>query len=532
MEKPHVKLLSDGSVQESIGGAYEGASRTSQEIAMWSPSNLSADKEISQSKNMVDARAKDMVKNDGYIAGAVDTHKDSIVGSQFTLNAKPNLNILNKVSPGFDEAWLEAFQQDVEAQFALWAESPDGWPDASRISTFTGLVRLAVGMGVYTGEVLASAEWITARGKPFKTSIQMIDVDRLSNPGGVTDTSTLVGGIEKDRFGAPIAYHIRSAHPSDWTNTDAYKWKRVKSRKYWGRRQIIHIFEPNRANQTRAVSAMVSTLKEMKMTKKYQDVVLQNAVLNATFAATIESELPTDVTFDQLGAGNEGGNAAANYMAQVGAYAGSSNNMKIDGAKIPHLWPGQKLSLQNTGNPGGVGDKFEQSLLRHVAASLGLSYEQFAKDFTQTNYSSARASMGETHKYMMSRKKMIADRFASTIYQLWFEEALNDGRILLPVGVSPSIFYEGQNKDALTNATWIGASMSQIDPIKETKAALMRIQGGISTYEIESAKLGSDFRDIFAQQQRENKIIKSRDLTFASSTADPQVKTPKAVQSK
>lgn len=506
--------MSDGTFhrkQEAVGGAYEGASRTSSEIASWQPSNRSVDQEINLNKSIIDGRSKDVARNDGYISGAVNTHKDSIVGSQFVLNAKPDLNILSLADSRFDESWLTEYQQSVESQFTLWGESPESYIDAQRINTFTSLVRLAVGVGVFTGEVLASSEWIKS-DSPFNTAIQMIDTDRLSNPNHNVDTPTLSGGIKKNRFGAPLSYFIREGHPGDFNNPDSYKWREIKAKKRWGRRQIIHIYEQQRPSQTRAVSDLVSVLKQIKMTNNFQDVVLQNAVMNASFAATIESELPPELTFQQLGAGDEEGGAAQNYMSQVADYMGSSNNIKIDGAKIPHLWPGQKLNLQSAANPGGVGDKFEQSLLRHIASALGLSYEQFARDYTQTNYSSARASMGETHKFMMSRKKTFADKFASHIYQLWFEEALNKGGIPMPSGVGSSFFYQGLNKDALTACSWLGASAYQIDPLKETKAAIMRINAGLSTRELENARLGNDYRDVFNQLQREDGLMESKGL--------------------
>jgi hypothetical protein len=59
------------------------------------------------------------------------------------------------------------------------------------------------------------------------------------------------------------------------------------------------------------------------------------------------------------------------------------------------------------------GTNFEQSLLRYIAATLGVSYEQLSRDYTNTNYSSARAAMTETWKFMQARKKLIADRFAT-----------------------------------------------------------------------------------------------------------------------
>jgi len=492
--------------QEAIGGAYEGASKTSQEIALWSPPIMSADRDVLPEKQLIDARSLDLVRNDGYIRGTSHIYQDSIVGGQFVLNAKPNLDVLSRINPAFDDKWAEEWQVVVEGMFGLWAESSQNWPDASRINTLTGLVRLAVGIFVYSGEVLATAEWLRSTGRPFSTAIQMVDNDRLTNPDGMMDSPRLRRGIERDMYGAPVAAYIRSGHPTDFTDTNRYTWKRVPFRKPWGRQQVIHIFEQTRPDQSRGISDMVAVLKEMKMTKKFQDITLQNAVINATYAATIESELPPEAAYAQMGMGGAS-SWAEEYMAQIAQYVSGSKNIHIDGAKIPHLYPGTKLNLQRAGDPGGVGSNFEQSLLRHVAAALGLSYEQFSRDYTNTNYSSARASMMETWKRMQSRKTMVADRFASAIYALWLEEAINKGMVPLPVGVSASVFYEGLAKDALCACSWLGANRGQIDELKETQAAVLRLNSNLSTYEEECARMGKDYRDVIKQRAREQRMM-------------------------
>lgn len=505
--KPRVKIYSDGTHKEMVGGAFEGASRLSQEIAMWNPANQSANQEISEAKEIVDARSKDMSRNDGYIAGAIDTHKDSIVGAQFSLNSKPNLTVLQSISKNFTEEWLEEHRVQVEAQFTIWAESSENYVDAQGINNFTGLIRLGTGLSVVTGEILATSEWIRGGGSPFNTAIQMIDVDRLSNPNGVADHATLSRGISTNKFGKPLVFHIRGDHPSEYNNFQrANSWKPVNARKPWGRKQVIHIYEQQRANQSRSVSKIVSVLKELSMTKKYKDVVLQNAVMNATFAATLESELPAEVSYDQLKTSSE------DYMNQVAAYSGKNNRFKVDGAKVTHLWPGQKLNLQTPSSPGGVGDDFESSLWGYIAAPLGLSREELTGDFTKTNFASAKAAMGNTRKHMMGRKKMFADRFATNIFQLWYEEALNKGIIALPAGVDYRKFYTTQMKDALTACSWIGAGESQLDQSKHIDAAIKRINANLSTHEIEAAVLGNDFRDVFAQNKREAKMKKDLGL--------------------
>ena len=500
-------------VAPEAAGGFDGASKISRELSSWRPALQSPDQQISAAKETLDARSRDMVNNDGYATGAVAIHKDAIVGGQYMLNSQPKWHML-----GMDEVWAEEFQREVEAKFSLWAESSMNWPDASRINTLTGLVRLAIGTFVMSGEVLATAEWLPRQGRPYSTAIQMVDPDRLSNPNGKDDTVDLRRGVERDKYGAPVAYHIRANHPGTfYSEQDNFTWRRVPTRKPWGRQQVIHIIEQLRPDQTRGIAEMTAVLKQMRMTQKFQDIVLQNAVLNASYAATIESELPPEAAYAQIG---QGGSTewATQFLTQVAEFSGNSRNLHMDGVKIPHLYPGTKLKLQNAGQPGGVGSSYEESLLRHISASLGLSYEQFSRDYSKTNYSSARASMNETWKYMQSRKKMVADRFATQVFALWFEEAMNKGDLTTVTKSMPS-FYDGINREAYLSCQWVGASRGQIDEMKETQAAILRIQNGLSTYEKEASRLGDDFREIFIQRAREKRMMEELGIT-------PEIKAP------
>jgi lambda family phage portal protein len=503
---------------KAIGGGLEGAERNSRELFSWNPQVISPDQQLHPVKDMADARARDSIQNDGYALGAVQTHRDSIVGAQYRLNAQPDYELL-----GFDEAWAEEFQRVVESRFNLLANSHECWFDAARNLDFTGLTRLAVTGFVITGEVLGTVEWIRQQIRPFSTAVQMISPSRLSNPDLEADSRYLRRGKVLNEFGEAIAFWIRSAHPSEFYDERVSSWRRIDARKPWGRLQVLHIYEPLQPGQSRGVSDMVAVLKQMRMTKKFQDVVLQNAVVNATYAAAVESELPREVVFGSMGAGGPGFEAMlGQYMTALQQYVGATNSIAIDGVKMPHLFPGTKLSLKPMGTPGGVGTDFEQSLLRHVAAALGLSYEQFSRDYTKTNYSSARASMGETWKYMQSRKKVVADRFASAVYALWLEEEINAGNVPLPSGVGSEIFYDPVMREALLSCDWIGASRGQIDEYKETQAAVMRIDNGLSTYEKEAARLGEDYRRLFKQRSREERMKEELGLVFGAAAKATQ----------
>ena len=493
------------------GNAYAGTSRTSQELAMWSSPMLSADGEILPEKGTADTRVRDVMRNDAFVRNGVTIQQDSIVGERFLLNSKPDYRVL-----GLDDVWAEEFQEEVEAKFTLWAESGANHVDASRMNTLTGLVRLIVGIHAMAGESLASVEWLRQPGRPFNTAIQLIDLDRLSNPHGEIESKYLRGGVARDRYGAPKGYHIRMGHPNDHTlHGDQFNWKYVPIAKSWGRMQMIHMVDQWRPDQSRGVSMLISALKETKMGKRFRDTVLQNAVLNATYAASIESDLPANVAMEQAGGGDNNAIAdyAAEYLGAIQEYTGGARNLQIDGVKIPVFFPGTKMKLQPAGQPGGLGSNFEQSLMRYTAAALGVGYSELSKDFSDANYSNLRAELAGTSRRMRVQKRFTADRFANHVFTLWLEEALNKGAIESMPRNAPN-FYDGLNKEAYTNASWIGASMGQIDELKETQAAVLRLNNGLTTREDELAKLGKDWRPVLRQLAREGKVADELGLAF------------------
>lgn len=494
----------------AFGGGMEGAERTSRETVRWAPSLGPPDQIINTVKPMADARGRDMATNDGYAAGAVALHRDSIVGTEFRLSAIPNWRALD-----VSEEWALEFQIAVENRFHVLAESESCWLDAARRLTLTEQIRLAVGGYVMAGEFLATAEWIKGDPmRPLRTAMQMVSPDRLSNPNDLADTKFLRRGVHRDQYGRPTHYSFRQAHPGDLTAMqDRYTWKKVPAETGWGRLQVLHIMEQRLPDQSRGVADMTSVLKHMRMTKQFQEIVLQNAVVNATYAAAIESDMPTDQVVAAMGGGEEGTVSAMNwYLGLLTEYSQNSRNISLDGVKVPHLFPGTKLNMQLAGNPGGVGVDFESSLLRHIAAGLGVSYEELSRDYTKTNYSSAQASMATTWRYMQTRKKIVADKYAAAVYRLVVEEEIANRNLPLPPGKDRSWFYEPLVKDALCRSAWIGASRGQIDQLKETEAAAMRIQTGISTLEMECARLGQDYRDIILQRAREKKMLIEHDL--------------------
>lgn len=488
------------------GVSFDGSSVMDQ-LAPWNPPLRSADAEILPEKHRLDSRSRDTLRNDAYVANGSKVLKDSIVGSQYLLNSLPKTKVLFGTD---DDVWETEFQEEVETKFHLAANSDSHWLDASRKLSLTEMVRLGIGTFVSSGEVLMSAEWIRQVQRPFNTAVRMIDPDRLSTPNNLIRQKNIRNGVELDQWGAPIAYHIRNSHPHDYLYarlTDTNTWRRVPAFKPWGRPLILHILEQLRPDQSRGIASMVTALTEMHMTKAFRKTELQRAVVAATYAASIESDFPSQV-YEAMGGGSDGDDPyiewMAKYLGSVHDYYGTNRDVKIEGAKIPVFAPGTHLKIQSAGADGPLGEPFERSLLRHIAAALDVSYEQLSKDFSQANYASTRASLGETRRAMRAKKKMVADRIANFVYRLWFEEAINKGEIEAMKRRNMPSFYEGLNAEAYLEAEWIGAEEGSIDPLKETQADVLALKNGLLTREMVIARRhGADWRRIQKQIKRE-----------------------------
>lgn len=500
-----------GVTEVAFGGGLEGAERTNRETALWSPSMGSPDQLINSVKPMADARGRDLAVNDGMSHGAIATNKDAIVGSHYRLNASPAIRVLKTTGYAFDETWSEEAQSVIEARFELLAESDSHWLDASRSMTLTEMIRLGLGGFTMGGEVCASGEWLNRdRARPLNTAVQLFSGTRLSNPNGESDTATMKRGVVKDLRGKVLGYWIRAAHPSELYDRNSYKWNFVAAEKPWGRPQILHVLERMEVGQSRGVADIVATLLDTRMGKVFKQTSLQNAVVNASYAASLEADLPPEAVYGMMGQNTGAGNFASalgSYISILNSYFSGANNIAIDGAKVPVLPPGVKLNAKNLGTPGGVGSDFEEGLHRHISAALGMSYEEYANNWKGVSYSGGKMAVAKTNRFMKSRKRLVADRIANFVYGLVLEEEINAGNVPLPVGCPTDIFYEPLMREAFSRATWIGAGAGQIDEMKETQAAVMRVKAGFSTYEKEIARFGDDWREVFAQRAREEGVI-------------------------
>jgi lambda family phage portal protein len=470
---------------------YTGASRIRKQLSNWNPIRASADAELFGSMDALIARSRDLDRNTGIAAGAFQTVLDNVIGISLRLSAWPDYRALGK-----DATWAQTWAQQVESLWRSWADTTT--IDVAGKLTFTGLTTLVYRSVLQNGEALALPLWMPRTESPWRTCVQLVDSDRLSNPGNMTPTLTLRGGVEMDTYGKPLAYYVRKI--STWPGLFfpalggiAGEWERIPTTTPWGRKRVLHIYPIDRIDQTRGKPLLAPVMEQFRMLDSYQRAELQSAIVNALVAAVIETPLDPSTLAEMVG-----GDANA-YLAAKSEY-----RVQLEGGTVFPLYPGDTMKPFAPDRPASQFPNFCEFVMRQIGLSVGLPYEQVMKDFSKTTYSSARAALLESWRYFTTRRSWLAAYWSQPIYELWFEEAVAAGLIDAPDYYAMKPFY--------TRAKWIGPGRGWIDPVKEAEAAQLRMAAGISTLEAECAEQGLDYNDVIDQRQVEKQRLQEAGL--------------------
>ncbi|HLH95023.1 MAG TPA: phage portal protein [Xanthobacteraceae bacterium] len=484
------------------GPPYDAADIYGQHLAAWQPYLWSPDGELNIYRDRIVSRVRDLVRNDGWASGAVTRVLDNAVGANLRPVPKPDYRFLASVSgAAFDHVWAKEYAAAVDAHWRAWAVTDLGrYCDAARNWTFGQMMRIGFRHKLIDGDALAVMQWIPERvgrgAARYCTAVQIVDPDRLSNPQLRFDQMTMRGGVEIDRYGAAVAYHIRKAHAGDWfTAAESVTWERVLRETSWGRPIVVHDYEADRAAQHRGGAGILTpVIQRLKMLIKYDTLEVDAAILNSVFAAYVESPFDHEMMMEAL----EDGEKIPRYQGLRKEFH-DGRGMMIGNARIPMLFPGEKINTVAPTRPSSNFKEFEGAVLRNVAAGAGLSAQQISNNWSDVNYSSARGALLEAWKTLARRRHEFAEGFAAPIRAAWLEEAHEVDDLPLPAGAPDFPSARG----AYSRCRWMGPGRGWISPVDEAGAAIMRMDGALSTLEDECAEQGLEFEEVLEQRRYE-----------------------------
>lgn len=455
----------------------------------WRPALRDAREDVLSAYIEAAARAIDALQNSGWIAGAVNQAVASTIGTGLRLNPTPDHTVL-----GWDEKQTEEWISKVERRWILWSENPVEC-DAAGKHSMGQLTGMVLKTAFAYGEAVSLLPSIRRDVSTTRTKVQLVLPHRLVQD---TDAMTrMYQGIRTDDFGFPLSYRF--------TRDSVFREQiDIAARDGAGRPQVVHVFEGS-PGQVRGITPLAPVLRVLRQYDQLADATLTAALIQAVFAATIESEAPTEALLNALQDQNEQ-DASAGSQAETlfGFKQAWYQQTKIDlgsGGRIAHLFPGEKLTMNRSEHPNDTYEAFSKFLLREIATCLGMTVETLTGDYTGATYSSVRMATAEKWPLVLARRKNICGRFLQHVYEAWLEEEIEAGNIPFPNGLMGFI----ANRSAACSADWRGPARPQADDLKAAKAHEVYKRMGVMSDEMICNDLGVDWEDVYEQRSREAK---------------------------
>lgn len=468
---------------------WHGGSHSRRSVRNFNPPTGDADSDMLGDLPTLRTRSRAMQRNSPLALGAVNTVVSNVVGTGLQLQSRIDAEAL-----GMDEPDAAAWQKETEREFRLWCESQDC--DVTRTQNFYQMQGLVVRSTLESGDCFPLLPMVRRVHSPYKTCIQIIEADRISNPDKKPNTLTIVEGVERDAYGAPIAYHICNTHPGapqrkklEWARYEAFGSRT-------GRRNVLHLFHRMRPGQTRGVPFLAPVIEPLKQLADFTEAELMAAVIDASLTVFVERDIEYEAASDE------------------------KVDIEIENGTIIEGDAGEKFTTHKPGRPNTAFDPFLQAILRQIGVALEIPFEVLIKHFT-ASYSAARSALLEAWRVFRVRRQWLADSFCQPVYEAWLEEAVAIGRI-----AAPGFFSDPAIRKAYCRAQWQGDGPGAIDPHKEAQAAGERMAIGLTTLAEEIAAYdGGDWEQKHVQQAREHAARQSAGLGKPAAPQSPA--TPK-----
>ena len=480
----------------ATGYGNHGASRSKNSVLGWITEGGSPEDDIDMHGSLLRTRARDLDAGGGVARAAVVTETTAAIG--VGLKPKP---LINCEALGITEKAAREWERAARREFLFWAESKKS--DATGAKNFFQMQALAFRSFYVSGDVFALLPIFEEPGTPYQTHVRLLEADRISTPGSngesesmATDAGTgrIIDGVEIDGTGRIVAYHIASRHPLGSELTDTIEHQRIeKDGSTTGMPNVLHVYVPERPEQMRGVPTIAPIIEQTKQLDRYIGSELSANVIAAMFTLFI--------TESKDGSGVGGG--LENAVTGSESVTDDRTKLQLKPGAIYQLDPGQEPKVVSPMRPNSAFKDFVDAMCTQAGAAIGMPKEILLKAFTRS-YSASRAALLEYWRKIPVARQNFAYDFCQPIYEAVITEAVAMGRL-----TAPGFFEDPIVRKAWLGCNWIGATMGQLDPLKEIVAAEKRIALNISTQEREANEInGSDWSENIRQRWREMEAMR------------------------
>ncbi len=447
-------------------------------FSTWITSPESPDTDILETLEDLRGKSRNLYMNNEIAAAALKKMRTKIVGAG--LLPKPTINY---TVVGIEKEEAKKIEKVIKTKFNAWATSTNA--DYNRMHDFFTLQGLIQLSWVMNGDAFVIPKRKKRVGVDIELCLQVIEADRVVNPQFKVNQN-IKAGVEFGENGDLLRYYIADKHPGDaYTIVNGYP-----AYNSLGRRNILHIFEPERVGQRRGVPLLAGMIAPIKKLGRYKSAELEAAVINASLGFIVESKDPDGFVNSSFGSTD----------ADTGVRE-RTEKIELDHGIGIIAKNGETIKEFTTTRPNKSYKDFVDAIYEEIGAQLEIPHEVLMASF-KSSYSAAKAALEEAHQRFLVCRKLLERSLCQPIYEEFILELIKNGDIKCP-----NFFESSAVRYAFTRCIWVGSGKSSLDPLKEANANKKGLENYTTTRGIISAELGLDFDEIIeARMEEESKI--------------------------
>jgi lambda family phage portal protein len=421
---------------------------------------------ISEMRN----RSRDLTRKFPLLNGAYDTICSNIVGT--------GIKVIPQTS-------------DIDAR-RLIKQTWDYWSrecDSEGINSFSAILELLVRERFETGEV-----FIRRRPRRLEDGylvpyqIQILEAEHCPYEmiKNLPNGGYIMGGVEFDRLGKRVAYHMYRHHPGDnLIYKDSLETFRIPAE------EVIHYYKPLRAGQVRGIPECFSSHATMRELMEYDEAEVVRKKIASTAAGFITSPAPQDIF-------NEDNQDQDADLGEAVAH--------VEPGSLINLNPGESVVFNNPAESGVSYDPFLKHTLRSLAASLNMSYEEFSCDLSGVNFSSIRTGLNQSQRKYRKEQQRLIDMVCYPIFRRFFEAAVLAGVFKFNNAQKAAVEYGV--------VQWQAPGWAYVNPLQEVNAQKEQIKAGLKSRSQVIAEMGGDAEEVDEMIAKDREREKRLGLSF------------------
>lgn len=376
----------------------------------------------------------------------------------------------------------------VEAQWAAWWERPtvDG--------RMTGRQLLAqtIAQWAQDGEVLWEIVYNSAYRRDGM-AVNPLEADHLDETLNTVYPATgnpIRMGVEYDRLGMIVAYHLLSDHPGDiswWSPQARQRYRRVPAE------NVIHLYDPERAGQTRGVPPSAAVINAAKMRDGHTEAVTVGRRLRAAITGFFVRD-----------------QQASSGIAELADDVDEVDNMLemgIEPGVFKELPAGVRMEKFDPGGEQTDFGQFDAQIKKDIASGLGISTMSLGMEVAGVSYSSGRTVTIEDRDYY----KMLQAFFIEGLMCPLFEKWLARNSLAQTSDIPPSKLAAIRTSYIFRPRGW-----DWVDPAKDVKANSEALATGQTSLTQIAAARGMDLDELLDEIAAERQTIADKGLTFGT----------------